>query len=240
MSAVVVGCFAPDAEYFIPFTRPNTSYGHTLEGMFTFDLPLAFVVLWLFHHFAKEPLAACLPDGARERLHLGPRALRIDSFFRFALITFSILVGIATHILWDSFTHTGYWLYDHCSFLREIVWLPLFGPRRWCDILQYISSALGLLIILVWFVHWHRNTTPVHSEPDRRFLAHDRVALGFAAAIAFIAGLVRAAAAGLPNGVHGGQRFMTDGAITGITIFWIEVVIYGIVRNHSRDAIEAG
>ena len=238
MSALVVGCFAPDAEYFIPFTRPNTSYGHTPEGVFTLDLPLALVVLWLFHHFAKEPLAACLPDGARERIHLGPRALSIDSFSRFALIVLSILVGIATHILWDSFTHPGYWLYYHWNLLRETVELPLFGSRRWCDIFQYMSSAAGLLIVFLWFLHWYRNTTPVHSQPDRRFLTHDRVAIGCAFAIAMIAAVVRAVASGVPNGVHGAQRFMTDGAVTGITTFWIEAVIYGIVRNHSRDTIK--
>lgn len=238
MSAVVAGCFVPDAEYFIPFTRHDTGYGHTLEGVFAFDLPLALVMLWLFHHFAKEPLAACLPDGARERLHLGPRALSINSFSRFALIAISIFVGIATHILWDSFTHPDYWLYYHWHFLRETVPLPLFGSRRWCDIFQYVSSAAGLLIILFWFVHWYRNTTPVHSQPDRQFFAHDRIAMGVAFAIAVIAALVSAVASGVPNGVHGGQRFMTEGAVTGITVFWVEVVIYGIVRNHTRATMK--
>jgi len=239
MSAVVVGCFVPDAEYFIPFAHTGTSYGRTLEGAFALDLPLALLILWLFHHFAKEPLAACLPDGARERILLGPRALSINSFSRFALIVISILVGIATHMLWDSFTHPGYWPYYHWHFLRETVLLPLFGSRRWCDILQYISSAGGLLIILLWFVHWYRNTAPIHSQPDRRFFAHDRVALGCAFAIAVIAALVRAVGTGLPNGVHGAQRFMTEGAVTGITVFWIEVVVYGIFRNQTQSALKA-
>lgn len=239
MSALVMGCFVPDAEYFIPFTRHDTGYGHTLEGVFALDLPLALVMLWLFHHFAKEPLAACLPDGARERLHLGPRALSINSFSRFALIATSILVGVVTHIGWDSFTHPDYWLYHHWHFLHRSVVLPLFGSRRWCDILQYLSSVAGLLIIIVWSFHWYRTTTPVHSQPDRRFAAHDRIAMGCAFAIALIAAVVSAVASGVPNGVHGAQRFMTDGAITGITFFWLEVVIYGFVRNRARTTVKA-
>jgi hypothetical protein len=232
MSALVVGCFAPDAEYFIPFSKQNTSYGHTLPGVFLYDVPLALVLLWLFHCYAKEPLAACLPDGARERLHLGPRSLSIRSFSRFVLIVCSILVGIATHILWDSFTHPGYWLYRHWHFLRETVPLPLFGPRQWCDIFQYISSALGLAIVFLWFLHWYRNTTPVHSKTDRRFVIHDRIVVSCALTLALISALLHAAASGLPNGVHGAQRFMTESAVTAITVFWIEVLIYGIIRNH--------
>ena len=236
ISAVVFGCFAPDFEYFIPFTD-RSSVGHTLTGVFEFDIPFAFVTLWLFHHYAKEPLAACLPDGARDRLHLGPKSLSIKSLSRLALILLSILVGIATHILWDSFTHEDYWLYHHWHFLRVKVPLPLFGLRPWYGILQYISSALGLLLILIWFVHWYRRTSPIHSRPGRRSPAVDRIALACAFAIALIAAIISGMETGMPRGVHGSQRFMTDSVVTGMTVFWIEVVIYGIVRNHSRRTI---
>jgi len=233
LSAVVFGCFAPDSEYFIPFA-PHNGLGHTLPGILKFDLPVGFVALWLFHHFAKEPLAACLPDGARARLEVGPKSLSIKSFSRLAMILLSLLVGIATHILWDSFTHDDYWLYRHWHFLGQKVTLPMFGPRPWFGIFQYISSALGLLLILIWFVHWYRNTPPVHPRPERRSPARDRIMLGCAFAIAFIAAIIRAMASGIPSGVHGSQRFMTAAAVTGLTVFWIEVVIYGFVRNHTR------
>lgn len=234
MSALVFGCFAPDFEYFL---GRHGRFGHTLQGMFILDLPLAFVALWLFHRYAKEPLAACLPEGTRERLPLGPKSLSIQSFSHFGMIVLSILVGIATHILWDSFTHQQSWLYHHWAFLRERVELPLFGLRPWYGILQYLSSILGLVIILLWFVHWYRRTPPVHSPPDRRALRDDRIVLASALAIALAAALLRAVAVAWPNATHGLQRFMTVGAITGLTIFWIEVLIYGIVRNHYGSAI---
>src|ERR1700755_2726734 len=83
-SAVIVGCFAPDFEYFIPFEH-HGAFGHTLPGVFILDLPLSLLALWLFHRYAKEPLASCLPAKARERVSLGARNLSIDSFSRFAL-----------------------------------------------------------------------------------------------------------------------------------------------------------
>jgi len=235
MSAVVVGCLAPDFEYFIGH---HGSFGHTLPGMFVFDLPLGLAVLWLFHRYAKEPLAACLPEGARERLHLGPHTLSINTFSRLAMIVFSILVGIATHLFWDAFTHPRYWLYDHWHFLSKTVSLPLFGPRPWYGILQYISSAFGILVVLLWCIHWYRYTPPVHSKRDRHFLTGDRIALACSLLIAVVSALVRAAASGIPHGVRGSQRFMTDVAVTAIAVLWIEVVIYGIVRDLRRNTVK--
>ncbi len=235
MSALVVGCFAPDFEYFLGH---HGSFGHTLTGMFVLDLPLGLTVLWLFHRYAKEPLASCLPEDARERLHLGPNALTINSLSHLAMMVFSLLVGVATHIFWDAFTHPRYWIYDHWHFLSKTVSLPLFGPRPWFGILQYISSVLGIVIVLLWWIHWYRNTPPVHSKRDRHLLRSDRIALGCALLIAIASGLVRGAAFGIPQGVHGAQRFMTNVAVIGITILWIEIVIYGVVRDLRRDTVK--
>jgi hypothetical protein len=238
LSAVIIGCFAPDFEYFVPFAH-HGSFGHKLPGVFLLDLPLSLAVLWLFHRYAKEPLAACLPASARARLQLGPRTLSINSLSRFALVVFSILVGIATHLFWDSFTHTGYWLSDHLPLLSHNVQLPLFGWRPWYAILQYISSAVGILVLLLWGIHWYRYATPVPSQHNWNFLKSDRIALASLLLIAFLAALVRAAAVGLPDGVHGAQRFMTIVAVTGIAVFCFEIVIYGIVRNHTRSTVNS-
>jgi hypothetical protein len=237
MSALVVGCFAPDFEYFIPFAH-HGSFGHKLPGVFLLDLPLSLIVLWLFHSYAKEPLAACLPASARERLHIGPRTLSINSLSRFALIIFSILIGIGTHILWDSFTHSRNWVNGHLPLLSVNVSLPLFGPRRCYAILQYLSSAFGIVTLLLWSIHWYRHATPVSSKPDRNVLKGDRIALVCLFLFALFAALVRAVAYGLPDGVHGAQRFMTIVAITGIAVFCFEIVIYGVVRNLRRNTIK--
>lgn len=77
-SAVVVGCFAPDFEYFLRLA-PKGGFGHTLLGMFVLDLPVALLVVWLFHRFAKEPLYVWLPDGVRQRVELGPNTLPLRS-----------------------------------------------------------------------------------------------------------------------------------------------------------------
>lgn len=236
LSALIIGCMAPDFEYFIPFQH-HGSFGHSWLGIFTLDLPLSLLVLWLFHRYAKEPLAACLPASARTRLHLGPRTVSFHSPSRVAWMAVSILVGVATHLLWDSFTHPGYWTTDHLPFLRISIVLPLFGPRHLYDILQYFSSAFGIVVLLLWGLHWYRHATPVPSTQSPRSLKGDRVVLSVALLIALTIALVRAVSIGTPNGVHGAQHFMTIIAVTAIAVFCFQIVVYGIIRNHARNTI---
>jgi len=235
MSALVFGCFAPDLEYFI-WLRPHGHLGHTIPGLFLFDLPAALVALFLFHSFAKAPLVACLPAHLRERLRNGEYPER--SISRFALICLSILIGAATHILWDSFTHSGSWLGHHWAFLRTNVPVPIFGFRDWAGIFQYISSVLGIAVILLWFIQWYRNTPPHHLEADRGFFSRDRIVVAAAFVTAILAGLVRGAISGLPKGVHGYQRFLTDASIAAITVFCVEILVYGFLHNRFRGPSE--
>jgi hypothetical protein len=107
--ALVIGCMVPDFEYFLRFS-PGGGFGHRLPGIFFLDLPLALVTLWLFHVYAKEPLYTWLPQSVRRRIRLGPASLPVGNLAGFTLVVFSILIGIATHILWDSFTHRNLWL----------------------------------------------------------------------------------------------------------------------------------
>jgi len=236
MSALVFGCFAPDMEYFL-WLRPHGHFGHTLPGLFIFDLPASLVALFLFHRYAREPLLACLPLHLRERVRRdrGPSMRSVSGFL---LVCVSILVGIATHFLWDSFTHADYWLGQHLEFLKIAVDVPLFGSRPLYAVLQYLSSVLGIIAIRVWFILWYRRTPPVHSTVNESASARDRIVVSAAIVVAVIAGLVRAAISGIPNGVHGSQRFMTDASITGITVFCFELLAYGFLHNRLRHPSE--
>jgi hypothetical protein len=235
MSAVVAGSFAPDFEYFL---GQHGAFGHKMPGIVIFDLPLAFAVLWLFHHYAKEPLSACMPQGARQRMILGSRSLSINSISRVFLIAASIMIGITTHILWDSFTHPGYWLTKNWHFLDETVNYRWIGARPWYEVFQYGSSILGLVIIFLWYIRWHRTTLPVFSPSTLRSPTVDRIAIASAFAIALIAAIIKGLIGGIPDGLHGIQRFMTEAVVTGIATFWIEVLIYGFIRSWAQSTRE--
>src|SRR5580658_6825516 len=85
MSALVIGCFAPDFPYFM-FIRPYGFIGHTPLGAFIFDLPVSLVVLWLFYAYQKQPLSMLLPEGIRRRLKRGNGNFSFGPRGRLALI----------------------------------------------------------------------------------------------------------------------------------------------------------
>jgi hypothetical protein len=63
------------------------------------------------------------------------------------LLVVSLVIGVASHIVWDLFTHEGRWGIAVIPALDE-QWGPLLG-YKW---LQHGSSVLGLAIIGVWAV----------------------------------------------------------------------------------------
>jgi hypothetical protein len=172
-SALIVGSFAPDFEYFL-LMAPRGQFGHTPAGMFLFSLPAALVVLWMFHRWVKPLSAMMMPRPLRERMvpYLGPFTFAPGK--RFALIAISALVGIATHIGWDSFTHPASPLVQHWAALRAVHTLPLLGTHQMCRILQLISTVVGLGILFVCLVRWYcrvQRIVPVKPRGSTLWLA---------------------------------------------------------------------
>ena len=233
MSALVIGCFGPDLEYFL-WLRPHGHFGHTLPGLFLFDLPACLIVLFLFHRYAKAPLVGCLPARLRERIH-NSGGLRIRSVSQALLVCTSIMVGVLTHVVWDSFTHDSYLFGRDLPFLKVNVDLPVVGLRDWALILQYASSVFGIVVIVVWFIQWYRHTLPDHVEKDSGFFSRDRLVVASAFVTAILVGLLRGAMGGLPNGIHGYQRFMTAASISSIATFCLEILAYGWVHNRLSE-----
>jgi hypothetical protein len=192
MSALLAGCFAPDFAYFM-FIKPFGLFTHSLEGMFLIDLPVSLLALWLFHAFIKQPTAQLLPKAFRARLKPSKSDFSFWSPARLALIVISILIGTATHILWDSFTHPFYWPYRHWSFLGKMVQLPIEGNVRMFKVLQDGSTLFGLAVVAVWICIWYRKTEPVElpiREPYTR--AQIRIIRMVVPSLALVGGIIKA------------------------------------------------
>ena len=145
-SALVVGALAPDFEYFLRLS-PADRFGHTLLGAFMFTLPVALAVLWMFQRLIKVPVVQLMPDALQRRMANHIDAFRFGPGKRFLLIIVSLLLGITTHLLWDSFTHPTTWLYYHWGFLRHPVHLPVLGWVGYYKLLQHFSTVAGLGIL---------------------------------------------------------------------------------------------
>lgn len=238
-SALVIGCFSPDFEYFLRLGPKGDDFGHTLAGLFVFDLPLAILTLWLFHTYATEPIVAWLPAGIRRRLPSSTALLSMRSVRGISLVLLSILVGEATHILWDSFTHAGYWPYRHWHFLSRTMELPFVGQVEYVKVLQHVSSVAGLVVLLVWIWHWYRHTAPIRSLRMERPGKDDRVVLAVLCIAAAGAALLRGFLGfNMPITPHECEVLLAEAVTTAVTVFWVEIVVYGLLRAQKRSRLK--
>jgi hypothetical protein len=165
-SALVVGSMAPDFDYLLP-TGFASAISHTLPGMFLFDLPAGLAVLWLIHRHLKQPIANLLPSPHRERLlPLARRPFAFGALPRLLLIIGALLVGISTHLIWDSFTHITGWPVQTFPFLAAT--LVAIGDYEvgLYKLLQHGSSVFGLLLLAWWYRRWLSDQPPVAAQAD--------------------------------------------------------------------------
>ncbi|MFF2010492.1 DUF4184 family protein [Streptomyces sp. NPDC058195] len=148
-SALVAGSFAPDMTYFADTAIPGAmEFGevtHAVWGVLTVDVLIAAaaVALWLL---LREPLVALLPESWQGRVHAfvrgrarawGPRAA--------GWFVLSAVLGAASHVVWDAFTHHGRWGVRLVPVLNgSLGGFPVF------QLVQYGTSAVALAV-LVWF-----------------------------------------------------------------------------------------
>jgi hypothetical protein len=146
-AALVIGSVTPDLFYFIP-VDVERGISHDPLGAVTLDLGFGLLVFALWQVVFRRPVTDFAPLWLRTRIATlvrPPRGLAMSA----ALVVASLLVGIATHLAWDSLTHEGWPV-----LAAEIGPMPLYS---W---LQHASSVGGMVVLIVWFALWVRRTRP--------------------------------------------------------------------------------
>jgi hypothetical protein len=160
---LVAGAVAPDLVYYLPVPVDS----HSVLGLLGVDLLLGIVVVAAgFLVFA--PLLALSSDGFRARV-AKPR-------WRLGIL--SLYAGSATHVLWDSFTQTHGFVVQHWPVLR----LSVVGPHRLYNVIGYVSSLGGLLVLGLVLVRWYRRTSPDPAHEWRSIPATGWILAGIALA----------------------------------------------------------
>lgn len=196
-AALAVGTMAPDFPYYLPhrlgISRDDT---HSLLGLVTVDLAMTLLAVALWWYVMREAVIDLLPAAVRERIPARASSSwwreRRSPAIAIALVIVSSIVGGATHLVWDSFTHPG-WLVDHVALLRlRIGPLPV---EKW---LQHASTVAGLVVLAIWAVIRLRGTERDPHRPGR-FTGRERVAwvtvivlaAGLGGGIPWVIGLAR-------------------------------------------------
>lgn len=174
-SALAIGSIVPDLSYLFPFGVARGD-SHSLGGLFWFCLPVGCGAYLIFHLVLKRPLISLAPAGVRDRLSsIDSGSRRLPSVPWLAVLG-SLLLGAATHLVWDAFTHGGGLAVRTSDLLR----VPLFtvGSYRVLryTVLQHGSTLFGILVLSWWLRRWLRSAAagpePMFSlTPSERFVA---------------------------------------------------------------------
>ncbi|WP_155368290.1 DUF4184 family protein [Catellatospora vulcania] len=161
-SALVIGTVTPDLPMMLPFPA-IVHFGHTPWGLVTLDLVLGTTafVLWqavfarVVLAIAPRALAARVPNDAPSGL-----AFHFSSWNRVARVLAAVLIGAATHLIWDGVTHDWMWGPQYVPWLAS-----RHGSLLGWQWVQRISDVAGTAIVAGWVVAWWRRAT-VRAEAE--------------------------------------------------------------------------
>ena len=146
---LIIGAMTPDLPYYVPARLahfgPET---HSLTGAFTTCLALGYAALGCAY-LLRQPLTALLSARARW-LYLTALAPFRGRPLEWALAGVSIILGVWTHLLWDSFTHNDGWMVRRVALLSAPVSFGWYSGTV-CHVLQYLSSGVGLAAMALWY-----------------------------------------------------------------------------------------
>lgn len=167
-TALVLGTMAPDFEYFLRFKAYGV-IGHTFTGFLYFNLPLVFIAATLWHFAIKKPFILSLPKRfGIVFINNYEEKWRPNNIFSLLVFIISALIGMGTHVLWDSFSHANAFFVTRIPILSKYV--SIMGNRVGVyKIVQYGSALVGFVIILSYIYYKSKNKKlDLPEQPKRR------------------------------------------------------------------------
>ncbi len=150
LTGLIIGSMTPDFEYFFRM-KIQSNFSHTIAGLFYFDLPIGILFAFVFHNIIRNSLYSNLPIFFSERLKIF-KVFNWNQYFKqhYFVVIISTLLGAASHLFWDSFTHIHGYSVQAFSIMQDTFdiagnKIPVF------KILQHLSTLLGGFFLAVAF-----------------------------------------------------------------------------------------
>jgi len=232
LAALMIGSMSPDFAYFVEDGPGLLS--HSIPGLFKFCWPLGLLIWVVYVQLLETPTLALLPDGWRG---VFPRSERAITLRNFALASVAVVLGAATHILWDGFTHAKTPVVHQLPFL-DSTQVEFFGKQfPLYRFLQHLSTVVGLVALTAWAVlKKSRAGVSKPTPPVRAATPGERL-------FALLLVLVLPALMGVGGylefpGLSFGRRLFHGaiGGMTGLALAWIAIALFLQVRLRSRPA----
>jgi hypothetical protein len=152
-TGLIIGSMSPDFEYFLKMSV-DSIHSHSRAGLFYFDLPVTIILSILFHQLAKTNLIQNLPLFFQKRFQETLQFRFLEYLkVKWWVFLYSSLIGAASHLFWDSFTHNNRFFSRQLSSVYETTSVPFDGVNYpLFYVLQQISTAVGLTVVLLYII----------------------------------------------------------------------------------------
>lgn len=207
MPALIIGSMAPDLGYFLLLFDAATM-AHTTAGLFFITLPSG-LIAWALLQLAWPLMARMMPPVHARFLGAALLSSRPVGGRDFSRIALSVLIGGATHLVWDSFTHKRSWFVETFPTLRTPIPIAFGFEAPGYYLLQHGSSLVGLIAVLLAYRGALRRSGPAQPTTLRDWLPLFCVA---------VAALIAGCATALPVAAQfTGSRAIRTFAFRGVT-----------------------
>lgn len=159
--ALLIGTMMPDLPYFLSQGSQASQQAHQWSGIISYCLPWGLLVFALWHWWFKAAaLALIQPWYGHQSQPVNQHSAHyfiVDNSvtahllakLKFALTVMAgLAIGAATHLIWDGTTHPDGFIAQRTALLQQVVILPLLGQMAIARLMQYLSSIVGLLLLL--------------------------------------------------------------------------------------------
>ena len=145
---LMIGAMIPDLPAFLPgglhrYARVTHVFAHS----FTIDLLIGYLALGVIF-LLQRPLTALLWPRVRALCLNALEPLRRPAAWLWAGP--AIVLGIWTHLMWDSFTHPEGWIVQRVPALSASLTMGPYNTTVY-HALQYLSSIIGLCVLVLWY-----------------------------------------------------------------------------------------
>lgn len=151
-AGLVIGSLVPDFGYYIGFYQLSLS-AHSALGLLTHCLPAGLLLVSMLR-WVRRAAIELLPQPHRAALselltHDEPTNAR-----GWLLTCVALIVGAATHVLWDAFTHGNNAIVGHIAALQLPVIRLASKTFYVYEVLQHASSLIGVTCLAIAYSRW--------------------------------------------------------------------------------------
>lgn len=223
LSALVIGSMVPDTGYLLMLELPR-ELTHGLPALLMFCLPAGLIAYLLYHRVLREPFLALAPAGVR--LRLVEHSALPASWRGWMRVAMSLLIGAATHIVWDDLTQLHHWIESMLPGTAGTWFRIRSRDVGWHAVLRHGSGLIGLGVLAMWALREYRSAKPRWEPSGDRlpWATHVLLVVVLGGAVLVLAAVV----ATVEPDMYGGIGPLGRGARIAVGLLAAALLIYAL------------